>query len=133
MIVRLAVAVAAVIAIAWLAVLLRDHQLETSASNELLGKPAPSAAAFAREMARVRDSGLLDPGSDADLVRAKALISRNRTREAGRVAEDIVRREPDNLEAWYTLLFTRQIDHRPTADVLRAIRRIDPLGTRSQR
>jgi hypothetical protein len=127
---RVTVAVAALIAVAWFAVLLRDHQVEASASDRLLGKRPLSNVAFAREMARVRDSELLDPGSDADLLRAKAFLSRSRTREVERTVSSLVRREPDNLEAWYTLLYARQIAHRRTADVSRTIRRIDPVGTR---
>ena len=126
---RIAVAVVAVAAIAWLAVMERNVRLQArgvEASNQLVvpGNAARAEAAF-------RDARLLNPDTMPDLGRAYVYQARGRRREAAALLSDIVRREPDNLTAWGVLYsLTRRSDPATARRALAAQARLDPVSAR---
>ncbi len=105
---RVAVIAVAVVALGWLGLMERSVRLQTSASD-----------------ASFRSARLLNPDTTPDVRRAFLFQSQGRTEDAARVLEDVLRREPDNLEAW-GLLYAFTKDER----ALEARRRLDPLGAR---
>ena len=116
---RGAVIVVAVAVLAWLGVMERDVRLEAS------GVAAAQRGDVAAADAHFRAARLLNPDTLPDVRRAFLYRSGGRMEEAAGVLEDVLRREPDNLDAWGLLyVFTR--DER----ALEARRRLDPLGAR---
>jgi hypothetical protein len=107
--VRRAVAiVVALAALGWLGLMERSVRLQASPSE-----------------ANLRAARVLNPDTLPDVRLAFLHQSRGRTDAATRTLEDVLRREPDNLDAWGVLYaFTK--DERALA----ARRRLDPLGAR---
>ena len=115
---RACVAAIAVVVIAWLAVMERNEHLLKR------GVETRSVDDFSR--ARV-----LNPDTSADVGRALVLQSRGEGREARRVLDSVLRREPENLRAWGLLyLISRDADPAAARRALAARRRLDPLGAR---
>jgi predicted Zn-dependent protease len=124
---RIAIAVVALLVVAWSAVLWRDDRIGSEASNRLLRSEQLSDAEWAREVERLRDAELLDPSARWPLARAQAYLLRDRPRDAARVTESVLDREPENVEAWIVLReATREIDPRRAAQAAAEIRRLSP-------
>lgn len=96
--VRVAVTLAALVALGWLAVQYRNEQLRQSALT------AASKGDVAKADDDLRRSELLNPDETPEIERA--LIRAGKADVLGAVARlrAIVRREPDNLTAWGDLL-----------------------------
>lgn len=105
---RAAAIVAALLALGWLGLMERSVRLQASPTED-----------------RLRAARTLNPDTLPDVRRAFLYQSRDRPDDAARVLEDVLRREPDNLEAW-GLLYAFTKDPR----ALEARRRLDPLGAR---
>jgi predicted Zn-dependent protease len=124
---RIAVAVLALLVMAWSAVLWRDDRIGSEASNRLVMTDQLTDAEWAREVERLRDAELLDPSTRWPLARAGAYLLRDRPRDAARVIESVLEREPENVEAWIALgEATREIDPRRAARARAEIRRLSP-------
>jgi predicted Zn-dependent protease len=129
---RAAVAVSAVLVLAWLGVMVRDERLLERAV-EISGRVHRSADA-----ARAEDSFLsarsLNPDTAPDVGRAVLYIGRGRRGRAVTLLDDVLRREPDNLTAW-GLLFevSRDADPRAARRALATRRRLDPFSARLPR
>jgi hypothetical protein len=124
---RLAVAVVALAAIGWLAVMERDARLYERgiAAGGSLGDP--------RTIARAEDdleaARLLSPDRTPDVGRSLILWTAGRAREARALLEDVVRAEPDNLSAWTALSWVGEGRNRTLEDRVAAeMRRLDPLN-----
>jgi hypothetical protein len=125
---RQALVAAAVVALAWLGVLLRDHRIVDGVSPRLIGDSTLSRAEFERDADRLGDARLLNPDPTWRLNRGLALIDRG-PRRAARDLERVVADEPDNLAAWQVLyVATERFDRRRSAQALERIERLDPLG-----
>jgi len=122
---RAAVAVVAVLALAWLGVMERDLR------RQLGGVHAAGARDFARADADFRAARQLNPDTQPDLSRAFLYQRAGRRKEARALVEGVLAREPDNLAAW-GLLYTFARGHDPAAvdRALAARRRLDPLSAR---
>ena len=121
--VLLAVALAAM---AWLAVSWRDTRLFDDAArtaNDPRATPAERRAA----LDDAERSKLLNPDrTGADVVRAALETRLGRPGEAQRILEQVVRREPENANAWLLLReFTRESDPRLSARAERRVRELD--------
>ena len=128
---RLVLVVIAVLALGWLGVLVRDREVGQAAFDRIQHDPHLPSPEFAHEIQRLKDAELLNPETRWDLYRGSAWQARNRSRWAARVIEGVVRREPDNLEAWVVLgLATKEIDPRRSAQAERETARLNPLGAR---
>jgi hypothetical protein len=131
---RAAVAVVAVLLLAWLAVLLRDFYVADAATDRIFYDAGITPAEFVRNMERLEDAELLNPDSTWELTRAKFLLLRDGPRRAAHAAEALVRNEPANVEAWVVLRkATRQIDPARSAEAAGQIKRLDPLAGRDER
>jgi hypothetical protein len=124
---RAAVALVAVLLVAWSAVLWRGDRIGSDASDTLIRNADLPEAAFASEMERLRDAELLDPSTRWPVARAGALYQRGRFEQSARVLEDVLEEEPDNLEAW---IYMREVaegrDPARAAEARAAIRRLNP-------
>jgi hypothetical protein len=120
---RALLALAAVVVLAWLAVMERNTRLE-AASLHLLGE-----GHTARAEANLRDARLLNPDTTPDFRRALLYVTKRQGDRAVATLESVVAREPDNLQAWATLLaFGRsRHDSALVQRALAAVRRLDPL------
>lgn len=127
---RAALAVLAVLVLGWTGILLRDF--EVGHSLVTFHKLHLSKAERAQDVDRLRDAQLLDPDSNWRLARAGYyLISGGSKRAAARIAEDVVRDEPENVAAWRVLqAATRDSDRARAARASAEIKRLDPLGRR---
>jgi predicted Zn-dependent protease len=117
---RVAVAAIAVVVVAWLGVMERDHRLFTRGNG---------AASFSSAQSDLRAARLLNPDSGPDLILAIRLRRAGRWHDALATVERVLRREPDNLYAWNTL-GSVALGH-DAAAVQRAkaaARRLDPLN-----
>jgi hypothetical protein len=133
MVTRAAIALAALLAIGWLGVLLRDEHVGASAADRIFYAPDLPPAELGRQLDRMEGARLLDPDPKVDLNRAGLLLLRGRRQEAAAIAGARARREPANLEAWRIVFqATRGTDPARAAQALAAIRRLNPLGSRAE-
>jgi hypothetical protein len=124
---RAAIALVALALVVWSAVLWRDETIGSDAVDRILRNPGLSDPAWGREMERLRDAELLNPSTNWAIARAGALLQRGRPEAARRVIEDVVEREPDNLEAWLVLhRVVRGRDAERAAQARAEIRRLNP-------
>ncbi len=124
MIARVAVALLAVVVLAWLGILYRDQRLVAGALE------APSPAQAESDLRRGR---LLNPDTGPDALRSVLLAGTGQRARALAMLEGVLRREPENLYAWSALLsLSRGRDPANTHRALAAQRRLDPL-TRGSR
>jgi hypothetical protein len=123
---RIALALFAVLVIAWSAVLWRNENVGYDAADRIFGDPTMSDAEWADSLDALRSAELLDPSSKWRVSRATALLLRDPP-AAARLAESVVDREPDNLEAWAVLYrATRGRDPGRASEALAQVRRLNP-------
>lgn len=128
--VRAAVALVAALLCAWSVVLWRDQQVGGEASDRVLANPNMGDAQWEDTLDRFRSAELLDPSSDWPLARAGALLLKGDRARAARIAESVLEREPDNLQAWIVLReATVGRDPRRAAEANAQIRRLNPVPT----
>jgi hypothetical protein len=129
---RVALALCAVLAVAWLGVLVRDREVGEESAAPLLYQPNMSEARFQRYVDRLGEATFLNPDPTVDIVRATYQLVRGHREVAAVEAERIVRREPQNLTGWSILYrATRGRDPAEAARAAAAIRRLNPLSSRS--
>jgi hypothetical protein len=120
------IALVALLLVVWFVILARDQSIGTSTSHQLVtaGGLSPSEwRAAERDFARTH---LLDPSTDWSLVQAQYQLLYDRP-AAMRGAEAILRREPDNLAAWWVLLkAAKGLDTARYERAVSAIRRLNP-------
>jgi predicted Zn-dependent protease len=119
---RAAIAVTALIVLAWLGVMERDARLRAS------GVAAAGRGAFERAEADLRAARLLNPDTMPDVDRALLYFGADRPRDGIALLQDVARREPENRTAWFLLYgFTRERDPEVAARARSALRRLDPV------
>jgi hypothetical protein len=125
---RVALAIVAVLVIAWLGVMEHDQRLIQGGTKSLrAGDAAGAERAF-------RDARRLNPDTAPDVLRSFLYAGTRRREQAKALIEDVLRREPDNLTAWAVLLrISRGVDPAAERRVLAARRRLDPLNARPRR
>jgi len=124
---RAAIALIALLLVAWAAVLWQNQRIGDAASDRLLANPRMTAASFQGVLDDYERAERLDPGTDWRLTRAGALVLRGRRADAAKLTQTVLDREPDNLRAWLVLReATRSRDPRRAAEANREIRRLDP-------
>src|SRR5919107_1671035 len=126
---RLLLAACAILVLAWVGVLVRDHYVGENAANALLYESNLSDRQFDRYIERIEDSRFLNPSSSADLARGSYYLVRGRPRAAARVAERLVRSEPENAGAWRLLwAATRRLDPARAEQAAAELKRLNPLA-----
>jgi hypothetical protein len=125
---RIALALVAVLLVAWFTVLYRDDRIGQEAADRLHADPQMSDAEWSRQLEQLRRADLLNPQSEWLMTRANYLLLRDKP-AAQRLAESVLRDEPDNLDAWRVVLFaTRGRDPARASEALAQIERLDPLS-----
>ena len=128
MLARAGVGLLAVLVIAWSAVLLRDTRLQERATA--LAQTSRQAGALDQAVRDYEAAAFLNLDTGPDVGRALALQSQRRAREAVAVIEDVVRREPENLNAWRLLsVLTIELDPARSRQAAARARALDPLGS----
>jgi predicted Zn-dependent protease len=124
---RTAVAVIAVAAIGWLAVMQLDAW-HYDRGIAVAGK-LDDAKTIARAQSDFEAARRLTPDRTPDIGRALTLWTTGRAAPARALLEDVVAAEPDNLSAWTALgLVNAGKDPALTRRVAAANRRLDPLS-----
>jgi hypothetical protein len=124
---RAAIALVAILLIVWFVALGRNHAIGTGASTRIVSDPGMSAAEWRDAMNDFKRAHLLDPSSDWTLIQAQYELLRDKD-AALRRAEGVLRREPENLSAWWVVLrATRGVDERRYREAAAAIHRLNPL------
>jgi predicted Zn-dependent protease len=119
------VAVLALVVLAWLGMTERNLRLQAS------GVAATAKQDFARAQDRFARSSELNPDTTPDLQRAYVLNARGDKDQAIAAAREILRREPENRDAWGLLLGFVADEGSPLAQRARAeVRRLNPLAAR---
>ena len=119
------VAVLAVVVLAWLVVTERNLRLQAS------GVATTEQQDFARAEEDFARSSRLNPDTTPDLQRAYVLNARGDHDQAIAAARDVLRREPENRDAWGLLLGFVPDKQSPLAQRARAeVRRLNPLAAR---
>jgi hypothetical protein len=118
------IAVIATLLVAWFSVLARDQLIGNRAANRVGDDPAMSRAAWTRAIDDLRRADLLNPGTEFEVARAATLMLHDRP-AAARLADSVLRREPDNINAWAIVLAaTRGRDEARFAEALRRFQRL---------
>jgi len=127
---RVLLAVCAALVLAWVGVLVRDHYVGHSAAEQLLFDTDMSEAEFQHNLGKLQDSRFLNPSTTSELARTEYFLFRGRPRAAARVAEELVRSEPQNADAWRLLWrATRDTDPARAREAAAALRRLNPLAS----
>ena len=133
MLARAALIVVAVVVCLWLVAGSRSAHLvaeaeRPSSSTEI----APADLEHRRDM--LEDARRLNPDPTPDIREAQLLVIADRDREAVRVVQEVVEREPENYEAWLVL---RQAAFRVDPPLFRRATRealrLNPLARRARR
>jgi hypothetical protein len=128
---RAGLALVALLALLWLGVATRDLFLQRSALNHLSFHLGVSPAEFDRRMHDLRRADLLNPDESNRLYRASFYVDHGRFGPGRALAEEAVRSEPDNIDAWAVLLrATTGHDPARAAQALAEVRRLNPLAGR---
>jgi predicted Zn-dependent protease len=111
--------------------------MELDARHQAAGVAASAAphtpARLARADADLRGARRWNPDTSPDLARALVTAAAGRRADAIGLLEDVVRREPDNIDAWGGLyLLARDNDPAAARRALAARARLDPLSARSR-
>jgi hypothetical protein len=119
-------ALLAVILIAWFAVLARNHAIGSSAASRIAADLDMSAAKWHETMDEFERARLLNPSTDWRVVEAQYQLLRDKG-AALRVAESVLREEPDNLGAWWVVLRAAPgLDDARHREAQAAVRRLNP-------
>lgn len=127
---RIVVLACALIACAWFALAARQAIDTSRASAIVTGASGLTPEQAARADALLNAAATLNPDSALDQLRGEAAALSNRPREAKRILERLVGREPLNLEAWVWLaraeLSNRVANRALLGRALRHIAQLDP-------
>jgi hypothetical protein len=122
---RAALALLALLLIAWFGVLFYDHRIGTAAAKRLFETPE-TAAEWKRSLEQLERAEFLSPGNEWRTIRAGYLLSRDR-QAARRLAERVVSAEPDNYNAWLVVMVaSRGRDRERWAQAMAEMRRLNP-------
>ena len=127
---RAALAAAALAAVAWLAIGLREARLAESGSAVAVG-PARglTPARTAQALRDLRDAARLTGHRDPDAFRARLLLRTGHPRQAIRILEGLVRDEPDNAPYWLAqAVASRGFDPARSARARERVVALDPVG-----
>jgi predicted Zn-dependent protease len=126
---RALLALLAVLVLAWVGVLLRNHELGEDALARSFFAAQLGEEQRQRDLEDLEDAELLDPSSSWDVTTANYLLLSGDVPGAARAAERLVRDEPDNVSAWNVLQrATADSDPSRSAEAAAEIRRLNPRG-----
>jgi hypothetical protein len=124
---RIAGVAGALLVCAWFVLAAVQARALDRAKEVVRAPGVPSAAQTDRAERLLDTAGFLSPGTEDDLIRAQLLTETARGPEARRLLDDVVAREPDNIDAWSRLAFlTLRKDPRAWAEASAQLRRLAP-------
>jgi predicted Zn-dependent protease len=130
---RAALVIAALAACLWLLAGLRASRLQADAERPF-GAERIQAAEIERRRDQLEDARRFNPDPTPEIREAQLLVVAGRDREAVRVLEDVVRREPENYEAWIGLRqAASSVDLPLSRRATREALRLNPLARRDRR
>lgn len=124
---RVVLAAVAVLVLAWVGVLARDHDVQMDAAVYLFYHPRVSAERLTSDMGELEDAEFLNPDTSPQLARARLYALHGQPVQAARVARSLATREPDNFEAWAVLRSTAPAGSADARRAAAALARLDPL------
>lgn len=134
---RVVIGVIALVVVAWFAVLQRGALATKHATQPINFYGQLHTHAGLRRLEQDVDAAkTLDPDTAPDLILANILYARNEPggrAHALRIAQSVVRREPENLLAWQRVLTYAIGLHRAgvAAEARTRLRHLDPIDTRA--
>jgi hypothetical protein len=121
MAIRVGLGLVAAAAVAWLAVLLHGVALREDGQKIALRDPRSlSGAEVTRAVSLLRRAEAHTPDTEPILDQAALLVRVGQVRRSRPLLEDIVRREPENVQAWAVLALATQTTDPGRAAVARA-------------
>jgi hypothetical protein len=128
---RVALGVVALAACLWLFAGLRASRLQAEAERPFDAASA-SPAEVEHRLDQLEDARRLNPDPTPEIREAQLLVVAHRDREAVRVIEDVVEREPQNYEAWLGLRQAAfRVDPPLSRRATREALRLNPLARRA--
>lgn len=129
---RVFIILVALIACAWFVFGIRQAR-DTSNATSLISKSGTLTAAQSARAASLLDSaGVLNPDAEVDVLRARLALDERIPGRAMRIVEDVVRREPQNIEAWFVLASASGRQPKTLLRALEQIARLEPRITRNR-
>jgi hypothetical protein len=125
---RAAAAAAAIVICAWFALGVRQAQDTTRAGSIIDGSSSLTGTRAEHTASLLHDAGTLNPDTQVDILRGRLALLDNQRPKAVRILEDVVRREPRNIDGWLWLLQTsRNLPEIKLA--VTKIAQLDPMTT----
>jgi hypothetical protein len=133
LLIRAALVAVAVVAAAWLVVGLRASDAESEAASIVNGASARTPSAeVVRGLDLLRDARSWNADKDPEVNEVILLSVSGSEEESLRLAERVVREEPDNVDTWFALWAASLAagDRGRAARALDEVRSLDPLRAR---
>lgn len=129
---RIALAVCALVACVWLFAGLRASRLQEDGERPF-GSARIDNAEIEHRRDLLDDASRFNPDPTPEIRDAQLLLVAHRDREAVRVLEDVVKREPENYEAWLALRQAAvRVDPPLSRHATREALRLNPLARRER-
>lgn len=129
---RAALVLVAVAACVWLVAGLRASRLQTDGERPFAADQIQRAE-IERRRDLFEDARRFNPDPTPEIREGQLLIVADRDREAVRVLEDVVEREPENYEAWLVLRQAAvRVDPPLSRRATREALRLNPLARRAR-
>ena len=128
--IRIALAVVALLVLGWNAVLLRNFESSKDVAPQAFSTQGKPAAPDPEAFEKLRDARTLDPDTTFDLALSGYYLVIGQDRRAIEAAEAVTRREPENIAAWLTLQAAANGSDPALAARARArLKALDPRGS----
>lgn len=123
---RIALAAAALLVAAWFALGVYESRAISQATSVAAGRGPVTAAEARRADRLLHDAATLNPDRAVDVLRAQVAIARGDTAHARQILNGVVRREPQDLDAWIALANASTADFRQRQIALLHILKLAP-------
>lgn len=130
---RAAAVMLALVLCAWFAVGIRQAH-ETGAAARIVNSSGPvTAADAAHARSLLSAAAILNPDAQVDLLRGTLALRQGNLADGARIATDVIRSEPMNVQAW--LLLAEASPHKPQVvdAAVGRMAQLDPILLRSRR
>ena len=125
---RASVLVVAVIACAWFVVGIRQAHDTAAATSIITHRGGLSAAQVAHARSLLSAAGSLNPDSQVEVLSGRLAYVENERSSAVSIFENVLRREPANVQVWLLLSEAASNDQRLVDRAFVHVTRLDPRG-----
>jgi len=123
---RIGLATAALLVAAWFALGAYQSRAVSQATSAASGRGTLSAAQARHADDLLHDAATLNPDRAIDVLRAQVALARGDTAQARQILNGVVRREPQDLDAWIALADASTADFRQRQIALLHILKLAP-------